>query len=157
MFFDVRTQKTLRLVGQYMLNPIVLRMTVLVYANLNAVAALQHRFYRAYTAVNTRVLGMFANHVVNLERKVERGGTLRQNNWSALWTENHDIVVVERCYHALDEATFLTVECDIFQHRLEFFNPFAYVVFCSVCHRSKLRCANHSLRTDVDFLPRSVV
>ena len=125
--------------------------------NLHDVATVQFCLDGSQLSVDTGIVGVFTDMAVNLKGKVQSSGTFGQVDGHSLWGEYHDVIVVERSHHVLDEVTLLLMELHILQHCAKLVNPTPHVVLTAFCNHAKLGGTNHTLAADMHLFPAAKV
>lgn len=150
-------KETLGLIGEHMIQPIGLGLDVVVGIDFNTVATRELCLNGADLAIDASELGMAPQHAVNLEGKVQHGGTLGQYDGSTLRGKDHDVVVVERCGHILQKPVRLALLCQVFEHGAEPIEPEGNVHLTSACEAAKTGVVDHLLTAYVHLFPLTMV
>ena len=137
---------TLSFVGMYIVNPISIRTRVLVCSNLYTISTMKHSLDGHQLAVDAGIYSVLTYLAMNLVSKIQCSSTFREDYAFALWSEDHNIVIIERRSNTIHIVHILAVECNILQHAFELFEPLRYILFCTLSCATQTRSTHHSLR-----------
>ena len=154
---EITLQKSLGLVGNYRILPILLWTNLLTGEDFHHVTTMQLSLHRCKLSVDSCIVGMFTQFAVNLKGEVECSCLLWQIDSHTLWREYHDVIVVERGGDILNETAIFQVEFHIPQYFTESVNPLANVTFLTLGNNAYLIVSNHPLAGEMDFLPTAIV
>ena len=137
------------LVGFGVIEPVGLGGHIVGSAYLHTVAPVKLGFDRAKRTVDTGELGLLAYLGMHFERKVQRSGSLRQDNSLALRGKRQYILVVQRRAHAVHEDVSVTTVGDVLEHGLEALQP----ALATLYYTTEPGITVHTFRGDVHLFP----
>ena len=120
-------------------------------ADFHAVSAVELGLEGLEQTVDTGELGVLPYLRMHLERKIQRRGSLGQDDTLALGGESEDVFVVEGRTDAFHEIKSVAALCDVLKDGLEALEP----GFSAFHDAAEARIAMHALRCDMQLLPCS--